>query len=117
MEPVLWLLFSGGGVLSALFLPVLVFVLALALPLGWLSTPEREPMLQLVGHPLTAVVLLGLCVLSLFHWAQRFRYTLFDGLRLKRHQRLINAVVYTVAILGSAVALAVVWQAVAARSR
>ncbi|HEY7723175.1 MAG TPA: hypothetical protein VIB11_15160 [Pedococcus sp.] len=116
MEPVLWLLFSGGGVVSALLLPVLVLVFALAVPLGWIATPEHGSLLRLVGHPLAAVVLLGLTVLSLFHWAQRFRYTLFDGLRLKRHQRLVNASVYTVAVLGSAAALAVLWQAVAARS-
>lgn len=116
MEPVLWLLFSAGGVLSALFLPVLVLLFALALPLGWLAAPSREPLLSLIGHPLTALVLLGACVLALFHWAQRFRYTLFDGLQLKRHHRLVNASVYALAILGSAAALLVLWQAVAARS-
>jgi fumarate reductase subunit D len=115
-EPVLWLLFSGGGVMAALFLPVLVFLFAIALPLGWLSAPAHDQLLALLGHPLVALVLLGVCVLSLFHWAQRFRYTLFDGLKLKAHQRLINAVVYTLAVLGSAAALVVLWQAVAARS-
>ena len=115
-EPILWLLFSAGGVMSAMFLPVLVFLFALALPLGWISAPSRGPLLGLLGNPLVALVLLGVCVLSLFHWAQRFRYTLFDGLRLKAHQRLINASVYTLALLGSAASLVVLLQGIAARS-
>jgi fumarate reductase subunit D len=115
MEPVLWLLFSAGGVVSALFLPVLVFLFALAVPLGWIEEPGRDRLLGLLGHPLTALVLLGICVLSLLHWAQRFRYTLFDGLRLKAHERLINAGVYALALLGSAAAAVVLWQAVTTR--
>ena len=116
MEPVLWLLFSAGGVMSALFLPALVFLFALAVPLGWIEEPGRDRLLGILGHPLTALVLLGVCVLSLLHWAQRFRYTLFDGLGLKAHERLVNAGVYALAVLGSAVAAVVLWQAVAARS-
>ena len=116
IEPVLWLLFSAGGVASALFLPALVFVFALAIPLGWIEDPGRDPLLGLVGHPLTGLVLLGVFVLSLLHWAQRFRYALFDGLKLKEHQRLINTVVYALAVLGSLTAVVVLWQAVAARN-
>lgn len=105
-EPILWLLFSAGGVVSALFLPVLMALFALAIPLGWLSAPPHGPLLALLGNPLIAIVLFGVFVLSLFHWAQRFRYTLFDGLGLKAYQRLINTVVYAVAVVGS------VWAAV-----
>lgn len=115
-EPLLWLLFSAGGVMAAIFLPVLVFLFALAIPLGWLDEPSREDVLGLVGHPLVALVLLGVCALALFHWAQRFRYTLFDGLKLKAHQGSINLTVYTLAVAGSAAALVVLWQAVAARA-
>ena len=116
MEPILWLLFSAGGVMSALFLPVLVFLFAVAMPLGWVEAPGRDGLLGLLGHPLIALVLLGVCVLSLLHWAQRFRYTLFDGLMLKAHERLVNAAVYALALFGSAAAAVVLWQAVAARS-
>ena len=115
-EPLLWLLFSAGGVLSAIFLPVLVFLFALAIPLGQLAEPSRERVLGVLGHPLVALVLLGVCALALFHWAQRFRYTLFDGLKLKAHQGVINRTVYTLAVVGSVAALAVLWQAVAARA-
>ena len=113
-EPLLWLLFSAGGVMAALFLPVLVFLFALAIPLGWLPEPSHERVLGVLGHPLVALVLLGVCVLALFHWAQRFRYTLFDGLKLKAHQGVINLTVYTLVVVGSVAALVVLWQAVAA---
>jgi hypothetical protein len=55
-------------------------------------------------------------VLALLHWAQRFRYALFDGLKLKDHQRPINTGVYALALLGSAAAAVVLWQAVSARN-
>lgn len=115
-EPLLWLLFSAGGVMAAIFLPVLVFLFGLAIPLGRLPEPSRERVLGVLGHPLVALVLLGVCALALFHWAQRFRYTLFDGLKLKAHQGVINLTVYTLAVVGSVAALVVLWQAVAARA-
>ena len=114
IEPVLWLLFSAGGVASALFLPVLVLLFAFAVPFGWIEAPGRDGLLGLVGHPLTALVLLGVFVLSLFHWAQRFRYMLFDGLKLKHHQHLINTGVYALALFRSAAAAMLLSQAVSA---
>lgn len=115
-EPLLWLLFSAGGVMAAVFLPVLVLLFAIAIPLGWVTEPGHDRVLGVLGNPLVALVLLGVCALALFHWAQRFRYTLFDGLKLKAHQRVINVTVYTLTVAGSVAALVVLWQAVAARS-
>jgi fumarate reductase subunit D len=109
-EPILWLLFSAGGVVAALFLPILMFIFGLAVPLGWL-TPSPDHLHAVLANPLTLLVLFGLCLLSLFHWAQRFRYTLFDGLKLKDHQRLVNLGCYTVAVLGTIAVAVVLWQA------
>ena len=36
-EPFLWLLFSAGGVVSALLLPIHLLLFGLAIPLGWVS--------------------------------------------------------------------------------
>ena len=72
-EPYLWLLFSAGGMLSAMLMPVLVLLFGIAFPLGWIQAPTYEHMLAVVGNPLIRLVLLGLCVLSLFHAAHRFR--------------------------------------------
>lgn len=108
-EPILWLLFSAGGVAAALFLPVLVFIFGLAVPLGWLA-PGSDQLLGVLANPLTLLVLFGVCVLSLFHWAQRFRYTLIDGLKLKGYQRLINIGCYTVAVIGAITVAVMLWQ-------
>ena len=48
LEPLAWLLFSAGGVLAALVLPVLVFLFGLAFPLGWLPAPSYAHLLALV---------------------------------------------------------------------
>lgn len=109
-EPILWLLFSAGGVAAALFLPVLVLIFGLAIPLGWLA-PGPDHLHAVLSNPLTLLVLFGVSVLSLFHWAQRFRYTLFDGLKLKNHEQLINIGCYTVAVVGSIAVAVVLWQA------
>jgi fumarate reductase subunit D len=105
-EPVLWLLFSGGGVVVAVFFPVLVLLFGLAFPLGWLAPPGHAHLLAVAGHPLTLLFLLVLCVLALFHFAHRFRYTLLDGLRLQRLARPIALACYGSAVLGS---LAAAW--------
>ncbi|NKE61296.1 fumarate reductase subunit D [Lentzea sp. PSKA42] len=103
-EPLVWLLFSGGGMAAALLVPVLLFLFGLAFPLGWLPTPDHAHLLALVEHPVTKLVLFGLSVLALFHWAHRFRYTLYDGLKLKAASTLIAVVCYGAAAAGSVVA-------------
>jgi fumarate reductase subunit D len=40
-------------------------------------------------------------VLSLLHWAHRFRYTLYEGLQLKRLRTAINLLCYGAALAGS----------------
>lgn len=103
-EPLLWLLFSAGGMAAALLIPVLLFLFGIAFPLGWLSSPDHAHLLSVLRHPLTKVVLFGLCVLSLFHWAHRFRYALYDGLRLKQAGFAIALFCYGGAVTGSVAA-------------
>ena len=101
VEPLLWLLFSAGGVVAAMLLPSLLFLFGLAFPLGWFSPPTHEHLLVLLRHPLTRVVFFVLCMLSLFHGAHRFRYTLYDGLQIKHLNEVINLVCYGGALVGS----------------
>jgi fumarate reductase subunit D len=101
IEPLVWLTFSGGGVIAATFLPVLVVLFAFVFPLGWASPPDYDHIRAVVTHPLTRLVLFGLFVPMLVHAAHRFRYTLYDGLQLK-HKLAIALVCY-----GSAAAVAV----------
>ena len=110
IEPFLWLLFGAGGVMAALLIPILLLLFGLAFPLGWLSPPDHAHLLSVLGHPLTRVVLFLLCMLSLFHFAHRFRYTLYDGLQIKHLNELINGFCYGAAIVGSIVAGYLLWQ-------
>ena len=107
-EPYLWLLFSAGGVLSAMLMPSLLLLFGIAFPVGWVRPPTHEHMLAVLANPLTRLVLLGLCVLSLFHWAHRFRHTLHDAVRLAHP--MIAALCYGAAIAGSTWAAYLLWQ-------
>jgi fumarate reductase subunit D len=100
VEPIVWLMFSAGGVLASLLLPVLVFLFALAYPLGWLSPPAHDHLASVVSNPVTFIVLLVVFLLLLVHSAHRFRYTLYDGLQIKQ-QRLIAVACYGTAVVGT----------------
>jgi fumarate reductase subunit D len=106
LEPIVWLLFSAGGVAAAVFLPILVLLFGLAIPLGWVQ-PDYDYLHAVVSHWLTRLVLLGLLVVMLFHSAHRFRYTLHDGLKLQWEVP-IAVLCYGGALLGSAAALLIV---------
>ncbi len=106
IEPLVWLMFSGGGVMAAVFLPSLVLLFAFAFPLGWLDPPDRDHLAAVVGHPLTFLFLLGMFVVLLVHSAHRFRYTLYDGLQIK-HKRLTALLCYGVAGIGAITAFVV----------
>ena len=110
IEPFLWLLFSAGGVMAALFFPALAFLFGIAFPLGWLAPPDHDHLLRVVSHPLTRLVLFGVCSLALFHWAHRFRYTLYDGLQIKHLDEVINTVCYGGAVVGTLVTAFVMWR-------
>ncbi|HKB35513.1 MAG TPA: fumarate reductase subunit FrdD [Gemmataceae bacterium] len=110
LEPLLWLMFSAGGVLAALLIPILLFLFGVAFPLHWLAPPSYEHILAVLGHPLTRLVLFFLFMLALFHWAHRFRYTLYDGLQIKHLNEMINVACYGGAIIGSIAAAYLLWQ-------
>lgn len=96
-----WALFSAGGVVAAFLLPVHVFLFGLAFPLGWIEPPTHESLFGLLQSPVTRLYLLVLCVLSLFHWAHRFRYALYDGAQIRHLNEVIVVVTYGGAFAGS----------------
>jgi succinate dehydrogenase subunit D len=104
VTPLLWLLFSMGGTIAALLYPAHLFLTGLAFPLGWLEAPRHGALLALVRHPLTRLYLFVFISLPLFHWAHRFRYTLYDGLQLKHLTMLIAVLCYGTALAGALVA-------------
>ena len=109
-EPFLWMLFSAGGVVAAMLIPVHLILFGVAFPLGWLDGPSYANLLALFRHPLARLYLFVLCSLPLFHWAHRFRYTLYDGLQIKHLNELINTFCYGGAILGTVVAGYLLWR-------
>ena len=108
-EPFVWALFSAGGVVAALLLPIHVFLVGLAFPLGLLESPSYEKLMLLARLPLTRIYLFVLCSLPLFHWAHRFRYTLYDGLQVKHLNEVINVLCYGGAVVGTVLAASLLW--------
>lgn len=109
ITPFLWLLFSAGGMVAALLFPAHLFLTGLAFPLGWLEAPRYETLHGLLAHPVTRLYLFVLISLPLFHWAHRFRYTLYDGLQLKHLTGLIAVLCYGTALLGTAATVYLLW--------
>jgi fumarate reductase subunit D len=108
-EVFFWTLFSAGGVVAAFLVPVYLFLFYLAFPLGWIQGPSYEYLMGLVRLPLVRICLFVLCSLPLFHWAHRFRYTLYDGLQLKHLNEVIFTLCYGGAVVGTAVAGYLLW--------
>jgi len=108
-EPFLWTLFSAGGVVAAIFIPIQLFLFGLAFPLGLLHGPGYEQLLSLVHIPLVRIYLFLLCSLPMFHFAHRFRYTLYDGLQVKHLNEVIFVLCYGSAVVGTVLAAYLLW--------
>jgi fumarate reductase subunit D len=110
IEPLLWTLFSAGGVVAGLLVPIHLLLFGVAIPLGWLSDPGQGHLLALLHHPLTRIYLFVLCALGLFHGAHRLRFTLYDGLQIKHLNEVINPLCYGGAIGGTLTAAYLLYQ-------
>jgi len=108
-EPLLWLMFSAGGVMAAMVLPVLVVMFGILIPLDMIKAPDPTYLREVLQNPVTRLVLFVVCSLSLIHAGHRFRYTLYDGLQIKHINEMINLFCYGGAILGSIVAAYLLW--------
>jgi len=100
IEPLFWSLFGGGGALSALFLPALLVLTGIAIPLGILS-PTYEGLQSLMSPWYSRLLVFGIVSLSMFHWAHRFRFTLHEGLQLHPYDKTIAIFCYGLAALVS----------------
>ena len=109
IEPFWWSLFGAGGVVSAFFVPVLLFLNGIAVPLGWIELRGYESLLALVKTPFTRVFLAVVISFSMFHWAHRFRFTLYDGLQLKHLNELIAVLCYGSAAVVTLAAMYTLW--------
>jgi succinate dehydrogenase subunit D len=104
-----WGLFSAGGFVAALLLPITVGILGIAFPAGWLPTEalSYERVVDLVSHPLAKLYLLGLVSLPLFHWAHRFRYTVHHQFGVHGLKGLVAVACYGTAVAGSSLAVVI----------
>lgn len=102
-EPLFWGLFSAGGFVAALVIPVHVAILGIAFAAGWLpeGALSYERVLGLVQNPLTKLYLWGLVALPLYHWAHRFRFAIYHQFGIERLKRLIAVTCYGTALVGT----------------
>jgi len=109
-EPIWWSLFSAGGVVAALLVPVHILLTGIAWPLGMLpgDALEFSRMQALLSHPLTRLYCFIFISLPLFHWAHRFRFTLVD-LGLHGAALFIAVLCYGAAIAGTIAAALILW--------
>ena len=107
--PFWWMLFGAGGTVAALLFPVHIFLTGLAFPLGWLAAPSYESLHALVAHPITRLYLFVFISLPLFHWAHRFRYTIYDLFQAKHLTGLIAFLCYATAMVGTIAAAYALW--------
>ncbi len=109
-EPFWWGMFSMGGVVAALLIPVHIFFIGLAVPLGLIdkSLLEYSRMKTLLANPLVKVYLFVLIVPPLFHAAHRIRFSLHE-MGIRKLLLSLDVLCYGGALLGAAVSLYVLW--------
>lgn len=110
--PIFWGLFGAGGMLSALFGPMLVFITGVAVPLGLLlpgdlmSYPRT---LAFAQHWAGKAFVFAVIVLFIWHAAHRIFHSLHDvGIRTGAFARLLcygGALVVTLLTLWSLLAI------------
>jgi fumarate reductase subunit D len=88
LEALAWALFSAGGFVAAVLLPVHVAILGIAFAAGWLPVGalSYSRIVHLARNPLTKLYLLAVISLPLYHWAHRFRFAIHHqfGIHLRR---------------------------------
>jgi len=109
IEPLLWILFSAGGVVAAFLIPIHLLILGVAIPLNLLQATEYSSAIDMLKFPLVRLYLFLLCSVPLFHAAHRIRYTLYDGLQIKHLNEVIAAACYGGAVIGTVVASYLLW--------
>ena len=78
-EPFFWAMFSAGGVIVALLLPVLIVITGFVVPAEGIEFDQLE---RLFNNVLVRLIILGVAFFSFVHAAHRLRHTLKDlGLR------------------------------------
>src|SRR5262245_4242165 len=99
-EPFVWSLFGAGGMVAALFMPIMLLITAVLAPVGLV---EGSALYRLFQSFLVRLFLFFVITLPLFHWAHRFRFTLVD-LGMKPWKGPVAVVCYGAATDGTVIA-------------
>ena len=75
-----WFMFSQGGLIAAVLLPVHILVQGILGPLGVVPVVDRhyDTWISILGNPIVKLYLLVLIAVPFFHFAHRLRYLLVD---------------------------------------
>lgn len=102
-EPFWWGMFSAGGVVAALLVPVHILLHGLGVPLGLLepSALGHDRLQEFLTHPLVRVYVFILIVLPLYHAAHRIRFSLYE-LGIRDFRVSMDVLCYGMALGGTA---------------
>lgn len=103
-EPLVWAVFSAGGVVLALLAPALIVLTGFAVPSEEVGF---ERLFEIFDSPLGRLILFGVALLTFFHAAHRLRHTAID-LGLRRAALPVSVIAYGAAIAGAVWAATVV---------
>lgn len=76
-KPIFWSLFGAGGMLSALFGPMLIFITGIAVPFGWVKFDYAHAAF-IAGNWMGKAAILAIIALFLFHGCHRAYHCLHD---------------------------------------
>jgi fumarate reductase subunit D len=100
LHGILWSIFSAGGFIAAFLLPVLIYVVGIAYPLGLWPVTSGDPTTLILDHHHLGTLFLFVTVAgSLYHGIFRFQSTLGE-IGLAPARRALEAVGYLIIIIG-----------------
>src|SRR5437899_10267510 len=100
LHAILWGVFSIGGFIAAFLLPVLIYLVGIAYPLGRWPMAGGDPTSAILNHRHIGTLFLFVTVGgSLYHGIFRFQSTLTE-LGLAPAKRALEAIGYLIIVLG-----------------
>ena len=110
-EPLWWVLFSVGGVVAAVFVPVLILIIGFAIPFNMVDDEafSYDRMYHAIAQPLVKIIILGVIALPFFHFAHRFYFTVVHT-GLWKKKTVLALFSYGGAIAGTILAVVLLWR-------
>jgi succinate dehydrogenase subunit D len=100
LHGILWGIFSAGGFIAAFLLPVLIYVVGIAYPLGLWPVTNSDPTTSILDHHHLGTLFLFVTVAgSLYHGIFRFQSTLTE-VGLASAKRVLEVIGYLIIIIG-----------------